>query len=148
MTSFKRWEEHLDDLLAALRQVHKSGDLDRLRAIAIKSPRDGRGLIVRWEYERCPEWLQHIWYSGACWYLFAIRHIHKLWDIETNQPRFSVRIDMGVEELGIDRCEEGLVWIKELNSLFADILPMAYLESPISDSVDDLMDRPSVRGTS
>ena len=121
-----KWNKEFQDTIIALRTIFSEQDKVGLKSIAQKGLKSPKGLINKYMYEHCPNWLAIIWVTGAQYYYNAKAPQCELWNHKTDEPNFSFI------KMMIIRYQESMKGISELLDYVHEIVPNAYLESPAS----------------
>jgi hypothetical protein len=121
-----KWKKELQDAISSLRIISQSQDSNELRTLGHRGLKSPKGLIIKYRYEHCPNWLSVIWVTGAQYYYNAKAPQCDLWNDRTNQPNFNF------VEMMISLYQKSIEGLTDLLAYIDDIVPKAYLESPAS----------------
>ena len=128
-----KWNKEFQDTIDVLYTIYSKQDKVGLKSIAQKGLKSPKGLINKYLYEHCPNWLAVIWVTGAQYYYNAKAPQCELWNDRTDEPNFSFI------EMMITRYQESIKGISELLVYVGEIVPNAYLESPASINDDSFL---------
>ena len=125
-SDLKKWNEEFQNTIIELRKISSKQDRVGLKSVAQKGLRSPKGIIDKYIYEHCPNWLAVIWTTGAQYYYDAKAPQCGLWIDHNDEPNFSFI------EIMISRYQESIKGLSELLGYVIEIVPSSYLESPAS----------------
>lgn len=131
---FDKWIRYLTDVSEQLYIIKRDNNGVALKQISENAPKTCKGLVESSYYEQAPEWLQEIYMCGAKYYYNSTANLSNLWDNKNNLGRLDMLENKDGLESIIERIENSLQSIKELQGYINNKMPMVILNTPESIS--------------
>lgn len=129
----EEWKEKVQNIKEQLEIAVENQNHQALKEISSLGRITPKGLVVRFMYEECPDWLSEVYITGAKYYYYVAAPLKDVWDEKENKGRmFLCEKNNEYSDSIIERCDESIYYLNQLLKYIEDAIPSVFLNSPES----------------